>query len=103
MFEIFQENIAGMSSSRSEGDTIKSCKKDAKKGVVTGVCRRLCVCLCSVYICSVCVTHTTIFLLGGSGVPPVNSKFPDSGGCLKGYKQAANKQEKSCMYIACFL
>lgn len=36
MFEIYQENIGGMSSSEGEM-TIKSCKKDAKKGVVTGV------------------------------------------------------------------
>ena len=59
MFEIFQENIAGMSSSRSEGDTIKSCKKDAKKGVVTGVC--VCVCVCVVCIYVVCVLPTLPF------------------------------------------
>ena len=34
MFEIYQENIAGVSSSSK----VNACKKDAKKGVVIGLC-----------------------------------------------------------------
>jgi len=45
MFEIYQENIAGVSSSK-----VNACKKDAKKGVVIGTCVVCKVCTCVYFV-----------------------------------------------------